>query len=144
MHQNEKQWLRWGHDLKYQVWSRSLHGERFCIYAKYNTWRQANLFFLLFFSSLRTRTGRIVSRIFTFYGSKRALGQPLRPFGVENDELPNFPQFLPPKPQFLSPSHVFSMGNFSGPSERADRENVAFNSSNDAGSRALECRWVEM
>ena len=57
---------------------------------------------------------------FTFYGSKRALGQPLRRFGVENDELPNFQQFLPPKSQFWGPSRVFLMGSFSGPSGRGD------------------------
>ena len=43
-HEIETKWLRWGHDLKYQVWSRSPHWGRSGKYATYNTSWQGNLF----------------------------------------------------------------------------------------------------
>ena len=86
-----------GHGLKFfQVWSRSLHGDRFCICAKYNTLWQANLFYFVRF--LRSRAGRIVRPIFTRNGSKYALGEPLRPSGRALERpTPQFPKIFTPK-----------------------------------------------
>jgi hypothetical protein len=112
MHQIETKWLRWGLDLKYQVWSRSVHGERFCIYAKYNTSWQANLFFSFFYFLVYCALAQVAS----LGGFLRFMAQNARwdshyaLLGSRMMNSPIFPNFYTQNPNFWGRPMYFQWG----------------------------------